>query len=238
MNTTSIGLFYNLLAREDYVDAAEKLNHLSDIMNLLEFTIFVLRNRYFANPDPNVDTNQRARRLMSKIISKSPVIPRYLFLTGLKMPRNRNLIGLGGFGNIYKNEHEGKPVALKVLVKAHDNIVRHLPADPFKSLLSISCQKQDFCREALMWGSLHHTSILPFLGIYEDGHSSQFLVSPYMKNGTLRAWRERVIQSMLEVEMRVRFIFLRPLFYSILTCPTYESSLKSLRASITCIQKA
>ena len=128
MNTTSIGLFYNLLAREDYVDAAEKLNHLSDIMNLLEFTIFVLRNRYFANPDPNVDTNQRARRLMSKIISKSPVMPGSLFLTGLTIPGDDDDIGGGGFGLPFRGEHEGKAVALKLLHKTRHHVVR--PSSP------------------------------------------------------------------------------------------------------------
>ena len=130
MNTTSIGLFYNLLAREDYVDAAEKLNHLSDIMNLLEFTIFVLRNRYFANPDPNVDTNQRARRLMSKIISKSRVMPESLCLTGITIPGNHHL----DVGLVYEGEYEGTAVEIKVLYNARNisNVVRH-PHTPILS---------------------------------------------------------------------------------------------------------
>ena len=122
-----------MLTREDYVDAAEKLNNSSDIKNVLEFILFVLRNRYFSNLDHNVDTNRRARRLMSKIISKSPVMPRSLFLTGLTMPSDRDLIGGGGFGLVFKGEHEGKALALKVLYKTHNNnVVRHLPADPLK----------------------------------------------------------------------------------------------------------
>ena len=142
VNTTSIDLLHNLLTREDYVDAAEKLNNSSDIKNMLEFILFILRNRYFSNPDPNVDTNRRARRLMSKIISKSPVMPRSLFLTGLTMPSDRNLIGGGGFGLVFKGEHEGKALALKVLYKTRNNVVRHLPADllkcPFLNFVSKS----------------------------------------------------------------------------------------------------
>ena len=142
MNTTSIDLLHNLLTREDYVDVAEKLNNSLDMKNILEFILFVLRNRYFSNPDPNVDTNRRARRLMSKIISKSPVMPRSLFLTGITMPSDRNLIGGGGFGLVFKGEYEGKAIALKVLYKTRNNVVRHLPADhseiPFLNLLSKS----------------------------------------------------------------------------------------------------
>ena len=132
MNTTTIDLLHNLLTREDYVDAAEKLTDSSDIQNMLELILFVLRNRYFSNLDHNMDTNKRARRLMSKIISKSPVMPRSLFLTGLTMPSDRDLIGGGAFGLVFKGEHEGKALALKVLYRTRNNVVRHLPADPLK----------------------------------------------------------------------------------------------------------
>ena len=216
VNTTSIGLLRNLLNRQDYVDAAEKLDHPSDIMNMLEFILLVLRTpSSFSNPGPNRDTNRRARRLMSKIISRSSIMPMSLFLTGLTMPGDRDLIGSEGFGLAFKGEHEGKAVALKVLYNVHHNVVCTSPTGrssqiPFLNFVS----KQDFCREALMWRSLHHKFLLPFLGIYENEASSQlFLVSPYMTNGTLAQWRKRVVPSLLEVEMRVRFILFLQFLY-------------------------
>ena len=58
------------------------------------------------------------------------------------MPSDRNLIGGGGFGLVFKGELEGKAIALKVLYKTRNNVVRHLPADhseiPFLNLLSKS----------------------------------------------------------------------------------------------------
>ena len=55
-----------------------------------------------------------------------------------------------------------------------------------------------------MWRSLSHKFVLPFLGIYEDKSVKQFfLVSPYMKNGTLAQWRKEVNPSVAEVEERV-----------------------------------
>jgi serine/threonine protein kinase len=55
-----------------------------------------------------------------------------------------------------------------------------------------------------MWRSLSHEFVLPFLGIYEDKSVKQFfLVSPYMKNGTLAQWRKEVNPSVAEVEERV-----------------------------------
>ena len=57
-----------------------------------------------------------------------------------------------------------------------------------------------------MWGSLCHKFVLPLLGIYEDKSAKQiFLVSPYMKNGTLAQWRKNTNPSVTEVEKRVRF---------------------------------
>ena len=111
----------------------KKLNKSSDMNSMVEFIFFVLRNRYFSNPDPNVDTNRRARRLMSKIIFKSPVIPRSLFLTRLKIPSDRDIIG-GGFRHVFKAEDEGRAVALKVLYQTRNNVVRYPPADPVISI--------------------------------------------------------------------------------------------------------
>ena len=69
-------------------------------------------------------------------------MPRSLFLTGITMPSDRNLIGDGGFGLVFKGEHEGKALALKVLHKTRNNFVRHLPADllkcPFLNFVSKS----------------------------------------------------------------------------------------------------
>jgi hypothetical protein len=60
-----------------------------------------------------------------------------------------------------------------------------------------------------MWRSLTHSSVLPFLGIYEleDGTTPQFfLVSPYMTNGNLAQWRKKTNPSVAEVEERVSLL--------------------------------
>ena len=72
--------------------------------------------------------------------------------------------------------------------------------------------EQDFCREALTWRSLDHRFVLPLLGIYEDQDASQlFLVSPYMKNGTIAQWRKTANPSTLKIGERVRLSNLQPL---------------------------
>ena len=60
---------------------------------------------------------------MIKIISKTPVMPSSLFVTGVSMPAIREYIGEGGFGHILKGESRGKAVALKVLYKTDDDVV-------------------------------------------------------------------------------------------------------------------
>jgi hypothetical protein len=63
-----------------------------------------------------------------------------------------------------------------------------------------------------MWQFLKHKFVLPFLGIYECGDgiaSESFLISPYMKNGTLRQWRNQTNPSIAEIEKRVRLLFLQ-----------------------------
>ncbi|KAF8339447.1 kinase-like domain-containing protein, partial [Amanita rubescens] len=66
--------------------------------------------------------------------------------------------------------------------------------------------QQAFCREALMWRSLDHKFVLPFLGIHEikDTPVPQFfLVSPYMKNGTLARWRKQANPPIAVIEERL-----------------------------------
>jgi hypothetical protein len=58
-----------------------------------------------------------------------------------------------------------------------------------------------------MWRSLKHKYVLPFLGIHEITNKTLpqfFLVSPYMKNGTLARWRKQANPSIAVIEERVR----------------------------------
>jgi len=90
-------------------------------MNLLEFILHVIRHRCLSNQDATMDVSRRARRLMFKIISKTPVVPRSLIVTEVSMPDKRDYIGHGGYGNVFKGEFRGTVVALKVLHKNDAN---------------------------------------------------------------------------------------------------------------------
>ena len=172
-------------------------------MNLLEFTLHILRHHCLPYQDhATMDISQRARRLMLKIISKTPVVPRSFIVTGVNLPDKRDYIGRGGYGSVFKGEFLGTVVALKELYK---NDVNNLVS--FQSLfLRHPCLfHQAFCREALMWGSLKHNFVLPFIGIHEVEDETAFLVSPYMKNGTLALWRKNTNPSVAQITEHVWF---------------------------------
>ncbi|KAF8336178.1 kinase-like domain-containing protein, partial [Amanita rubescens] len=155
--------------------------------------LHLLRDGRLPNLDETLGIKRRARRLMLKIITRIPVIPPSLIVTGVNMPEKRDYIGSGGFGRIFKGELEGAVVALKVLYKSDSSVV------------SSACCYYKIIK-ALMWRSLTHRLVLPFLGIYEleDGTAPQFfLVSPYMTNGNLAQWRKKANPSVAEVEERI-----------------------------------
>ncbi|KAF8322007.1 kinase-like domain-containing protein [Amanita rubescens] len=183
-----------LLSREDYVDAVADINNTSDARDLLDSLLGLLCNGRLSNSGIQSEAS-RARRLVLKIATKTPVTPRSLFLTGVTVQDNFDYNGYGGFGVVIKGELGGTVVALKLLYK---NFL-------FESQ-NAACGlriKQEFCREALTWKSLNHKFVLPLLGIHEAPSSQLFLFSPYMKNGTLAQWRKKANPSTGEIEERV-----------------------------------
>ncbi|KAF8330113.1 kinase-like domain-containing protein [Amanita rubescens] len=155
---------------KDYVNTALQLTGEPDTELLLDFMLYLLCGGHLPCSEAP-DAHRRARRLMLKMVTKTPVTPSSLFVKGIDAKVDYDYIGRGGFGFVFKGELRGAAVALKQLYKTR----RH----------------DDFCREALLWRSLNHERVLPFLGIFEDEAASRmFLVSPYMENGTLCQWRK------------------------------------------------
>lgn len=117
----TINLLWKLLSEEDYVSIAGDLTQASDAQNLLDFILHLLHdNRLLKQAPTGVKIDQRARQFMIKVISKIPVIPSSLIVTGVRMPAACDYIGHGGFGSVFKSELQGSAVALKLLGKPND----------------------------------------------------------------------------------------------------------------------
>lgn len=127
MNPVTINLVCEILSREDYIDSTTLiLKKASRARSLLDLLINMLRNHSLPRQDSAGDIAWRAKRFMLKIISKTPVIPPSLIVTGVKISAKRNYIGGGGFGNVFKGKLYGTVVALKELYESDDEVVRHV----------------------------------------------------------------------------------------------------------------
>ena len=119
---------WKLFSSEDYINFAAQVTDVSDAKNLLDFMLHLaLHDRRFELTDPDdfetVNIKRQARRFMLKVITKIPVIPEALIVSGIKMPAEHDYIGRGGFGHVVKGELRGNAVALKVLYKADNDVV-------------------------------------------------------------------------------------------------------------------
>jgi hypothetical protein len=89
----------------------------------MHFLIQLLRNHTLTNSGSQ-NANWKVRRLMSKLLSTTTVIPNSLFITDVKAEPHLGSIGVGGSGSVFRGEYKGQQVALKKLYKVHHYDVR------------------------------------------------------------------------------------------------------------------
>ena len=95
----------------------------------------------------------------------------------------------GGFAEVWKGEHQGREVAVKVLkVYKTSNLVKITRVGfhglPKACVDQLTLTTQRFCKEAVAWKALRHQNVLPLLGVTMS--SNQFtMVSEWMVNGNI-----------------------------------------------------
>ncbi|KAF8736319.1 hypothetical protein AX14_000496 [Amanita brunnescens Koide BX004] len=182
VNKVTLNLASKLLDLPDYTITASAPS-VADIKLLLDF-LLLLRNIDNLSNLGVYDANRKARKLMFKLISIADVIPKSLFIVDVKT--EATMISMGAFGRVFRGEHKGQRVALKVIDKGHHD----------------DSLSKDLCREAIAWRSFTHRSILPLLGIFEE-KSQLFLVSPFIENGTLIQWRKQQERDVVEIHRMI-----------------------------------
>lgn len=120
VNTKIVNLVHKFLSRDDYINVAAELNDTSVITDLADLMLYLICHGDLSN---SLDANNRARRLMLSIMTRTSVMPKSLFVTEVGLLTNRALIDVGRFGLVFKTELRGNLVALKVLHRTYNNTV-------------------------------------------------------------------------------------------------------------------
>ena len=106
---------------KNYVNTALQLTGEPDTELLLDFMLYLLCGGHLPCSEAP-DAHRRARRLMLKMVTRTPVTPSSLFIKGIDAKVDYDYISRGGFGFVFKGELRGAAVALKLLYKTrrHD----------------------------------------------------------------------------------------------------------------------
>ena len=98
---------------------------------------------------------------------------------------------------MWKGEHKGREVAAKALRVYTTNDferiikVRGTRLVVFPNELTIPIQW--FCKEVIIWKTLHHPNVLPLLGVTMSENPHRFvMVSEWMENGNINRFLQRV----------------------------------------------
>ena len=87
------------------------------------------------------DANRRARRLMFKLITKTDVTLKFLFITDVKIDSFRDTLGFGGYGRVIKGDHKGHHVALKMLDKEVNQVLCAFASTKLTCLVRVRARK-------------------------------------------------------------------------------------------------
>ncbi|KAF9646803.1 kinase-like protein [Thelephora ganbajun] len=120
---------------------------------------------------PGLSSRLRRKCLsvLCKICGRQALLPRSLQIP-LCYDRSDTPLYQGGYADVWKGEHRGRPVAVKAL--------RVYSTSDFDKITS------RFCKEVVTWKTLHHPNVLPLLGV-TMGKNHFAMASEWMVNGNI-----------------------------------------------------
>ncbi|KAF5349239.1 hypothetical protein D9756_009417 [Leucocoprinus leucothites] len=121
---------------------------------------------------------------IQRLSKKSALYPECFVLKDILIDKAKDgsihTVSSGKFGDVWKGALQGQEVCLKVMRVYRNSKIHEL-------LKTFSC-------EAVLWGQLQHTNVLPFYGVYRLEHPTHnriCLVSPWMGNGNVDEYLAR-----------------------------------------------
>ncbi len=128
-------------------------------------------------------------------------VPRCLMLEGFKKTED-HAFALGSCGELWRGQVMGMEVAVKQarIFTGDNDLEKVLRVGCYRFILHDSTfPLQRVRREAIIWKQCDHPNVLPFYGIYRDSapstYSTYCLVSPFMVNGSLRQYINKIDDS-------------------------------------------
>jgi serine/threonine protein kinase len=134
---------------------------------------------------------RRTLHLLVKLAKSAQVFPQSLELQNVQCDLVKHVTG-GGYGLIYKGQHEGKSICVKAVHNREGTVDKRKMRVSYKPyVLAIWLNEVDSWQahagELVLWANLSHSNVLPFSGIYlsEELMPRVCIVSPWMENGDL-----------------------------------------------------
>ena len=134
------------------------------------------------------DLQRKCLAILSKICSHHALIPQSIQIP-LCYDQTEDPKYEGGFAKVWKAEHEGIEVAVKVLkVTMKSDLVKikevGFPICQRARIDRLVLTTQRFCKEVMSWKALRHPNALPLLGVMMTNNEF-VMVSKWMANGNI-----------------------------------------------------
>ncbi|KAK2467963.1 hypothetical protein APHAL10511_000258 [Amanita phalloides] len=179
VNRTTMRHLVAILSLKEYTQIPEQVSNNHDKANLLEFATYIWIKGSLRRTRLQ-DADRRIRCLISRLGAAVTIIPDVLCVHCREVTQERETFASGAYADVFRGTYRDKQVAVR---------------RPRRRGLS-----EDQCREVLIWSTLAHKNILPFIGAYTSSDGYLITISPLMENGTLLSWRKKSGPSTREIE--------------------------------------
>ena len=143
-------------------------------------------------PDLSPRTRENCLRSLCKICGRHALLPTTL-KTPISVERTGDVMFRGGFADVWKGDHCGRDVAVKVMrIYSESELQRVIGVSYwlcslFPCARVLTLPRQRFCKEVVVWKALQHPNVLPLIGVTMS--ETRFaMISDWMANGNITSF--------------------------------------------------